>query len=446
MTSAPEGLLDELLAVTGDARLPLIDALSTLGADAVPALIERLDQAQQFDWAVVGGILQRIGEPALVALRDLAVRGGSTELRRRAAWSYTRFGPDWVGHYATGLTSADPRVRALSLTGIGFCKSAALTIAADISALLGDPFPEVRTGSERVLTSLGRTVMPLLQQIRRDGPGQARRAALRALAEIGGPDAFDARDRAAVERLLRLKTADDAPEPISCCFLSWIAVRGGDQQGIADIMSLSNAHPATFAMGSFAADIDSHSGFRDDRNEVYARVFVTPQVDGWTLVVGRYCDPSDPDRSQDVLNLCLHLSARYGQAQAYFYSAQGDGSTWLAAENGSLLRRGSAMDGEECDETLCLGDPLPYEQQRRAALGLDPLHPGNHHHDQELERDEDGDCPWRDEVVEIAIPIAAGMSVDPLALGPHTSVRGTGLLALTPYGRRTGTPPGALPV
>ena len=51
----------------------------------------------------------------------------------------------------------------------------------------------------------------------------------------------------------------------------------------------------TFALGY---DIVAHETM--DGAE-YGRVYVTPAVDGWTLVLGPWCSPVDPERAADVL-------------------------------------------------------------------------------------------------------------------------------------------------
>lgn len=72
-----------------------------------------------------------------------------------------------------------------------------------------------------------------------------------------------------------------------------------------------------------------------------------------------------------MLRLCTELSARYGRAQTYYYGGQGDGSAWLVAEHGTLIRR-YGETGEAEDELLTLGEPLRYERTRRTELGLHP--------------------------------------------------------------------------
>lgn len=79
-----------------------------------------------------------------------------------------------------------------------------------------------------------------------------------------------------------------------------------------------------------------------------------------------------------------YVTTRFGRAQAYYYGAQGDGSAWLVAEHGTVIRR-YCETGEGEDELLTLGEPLRLERS-------------------------------------------------PLNIGPETVSRGVGVIALTPYG------------
>ncbi|MGW7196193.1 hypothetical protein [Streptomyces chryseus] len=201
-----------------------------------------------------------------------------------------------------------------------------------------------------------------------------------------------------------------------------------------EIMGLAHPRPVTFALANDVVDSDSH-GATDEDFVPLARVFVTPELDGWTLVIGRWCSPVIDERSEDVLQLCTALSARYGQAQAYYYGAQADGSGWLVAQDGVVVRRYCETgDGE--DELLTLGEPLPLERARRAELGLSPEWDA-------AEEDEDDEDEWKWVAHDLAPEIAKALGVSPLALTPSTSVRGIGVLALTPYGVAHGVPPGA---
>ncbi|MFI6457787.1 hypothetical protein ACIBF6_40295 [Streptosporangium amethystogenes] len=188
------------------------------------------------------------------------------------------------------------------------------------------------------------------------------------------------------------------------------------------VLGLSSPKPITFAEVREVIDTDGHGG-PDDRRYL-SRVFVTPEVDGWTLVIGAWCDPCDSERHEDVLRLCETLSARYEGAQAYYYGAQGDGSAWLIADHDRVVRRYAAT-GEPDDELLTLGDPLPLEQERLAELGLPTNGDLRSASNEQTEE-------WTEIAFDLAPEIAAVYGVSPFTLTRETRVRGTGMLALTP--------------
>lgn len=188
------------------------------------------------------------------------------------------------------------------------------------------------------------------------------------------------------------------------------------------LLGLTAPVPVSFGEAEEAVDEDSHSG-----TERTGRVYVSPALDGWTLAIGRWCDPCDIERSDDVLRMCEALSASYGRAQAYYYGAQGDGSAWLIAEQGMVVRRYCETgDGE--DHYLTLGEPLPYERSCREALGLTTTW------DAATESEEDED-EWAMETMHMAPEIAAELGISPLSLTADIPFSGTGLLARTPRGR-----------
>jgi hypothetical protein len=193
------------------------------------------------------------------------------------------------------------------------------------------------------------------------------------------------------------------------------------------VLGLTRPVPVTFAEAETLIEEDGH-GEADGNPDGLARVYVSPEVDGWTLVIGPWCDPCDGERGDEVLRLCTELSARYGRAQAYYYGWQGDGSAWLIAERGNVLRRYCAT-GEAKDALSTLGEPLPLERARREQLGLSPTW-------DEGTRDDEAEDEWKGAAFDLAPEIAAALGTSPLTLTADTPVHGTGVLALTPA--RTG--------
>ncbi|KOV35768.1 hypothetical protein ADK60_08690 [Streptomyces sp. XY431] len=413
------------------------DALVSLGPAVLPVLMEHLcDAASPVREAALLSVLRRTGTSAFQPVLEALQSAPPGQAHWRALRVFTGLGAAALDGYTSVLTHENPVVRRAAVMAISKCGDDGVLLAERVLPLLGDPDAEVRRTAVRSFSSWGAVVVPALQAVRRGGPGAARAGALEALAEIGGEAVISARDMAALERLVRLKLPDDVPTPIACCFLSWIAVSTGDQGGVMELLGLSSPRPVPFAAGVFAADCDSHAGLDENPLDQYCRVFVTPELAGWTLVVGSWCDPSSAEREAEVLEVCARLSAQFGRAQAYWHSEQNDGSAVLVAEQGTIVRRFAYIPGEDMQH-LELGAPLAYEQQRRAALGLPALAPG--HVDTEEEDDE-----WTWELLDLAPGLAGELSLDPRSVDANTLARGTGVLALTEYGRSLSAPVGAL--
>lgn len=190
-----------------------------------------------------------------------------------------------------------------------------------------------------------------------------------------------------------------------------------------ELMGLVQSRPVTFAEAEEIIEDDGH-GESEENPVGTARVYVSPELDGWTLVIGPWCDPCDVERSDDVLRLCRDLSVRYGQAQAYYYGSQGDGSAWLIAQDGVVLRR-YCETGEAEDAFLTLGEPLPLERARREQLGLSAVW-------DETTRSEEAEDEWKWAAFDLAPEIAAALGVSPFKLTADTRVEGVGVIALTP--------------
>lgn len=416
-----------------DRREAARESLAARGLAAVrPLLDELLDETSPVrHWDIEFVLTERIGSVAFDEVLAALAAATDDESRGRVSRVFTRFGA--VDRYIGALSHPSARVRGSAAFGIQSACSVAfgrepnpgvdygLVIDALIP-LLADPDPEVAQRAEWVLTMLGPGVEEPLRRVRDHGPGRLRARALTALAATGGEEALSPADRAAVERLIRIKVRDERARPLDTCFTSWIAVPTGDQQGIVELLGLFEARPATFELGLSVGAHDSH-----DYAE-HGRVYVTPEVDGWTLVLGPWCNPVDPQRAEDVLHAVTELSRRYGRAQAYYFGEQGGGSGWLVAEDGNAVRRfGSCWEDDGAGFTL--GEPLPEERAACVEEGITPV--GDVGADDE---------EWTDLAAYLAPQLAEQLGLSPMALGPHTTVRGVGAVAFTPYAREHGRP------
>ncbi|MET0135930.1 MAG: hypothetical protein ABW215_20310 [Kibdelosporangium sp.] len=207
---------------------------------------------------------------------------------------------------------------------------------------------------------LDAAMLPGLRAIRRDGPARARRAALLALLHLGGERALDPADLAVLRRLVQVKSPHDRPRSLDACFNAWLTVRGGDQQGIMRVLGLTRSAPATYDLGETLVSHLGHGG--PDRSRTWRHVFVSPRLNGWTVVSGPSCAPDDQPQVEGWLQ---ELSAAYGDAQAYFYGSQGEGDAWLVGSQGRIVRRFSS---EKPDTST--GEPLPIEMRALERLGF----------------------------------------------------------------------------
>ncbi|WP_405795722.1 hypothetical protein [Streptomyces sp. NBC_01506] len=376
-------------------------------------------------------LAERIGPAAFDEV--VAALAGATdeESRRRLSRVFSRFGA--VDRYVEALSHPSARIRGSAAYGIqSACSMAfgrepkpgvdyALLIDALIP-LLADPDPDVAQRAEWVLTMLGPGVEGRMRDVRVHGPAHLRSRALTVLAQVGGEEALSSADRAAVERLIRIKVLHEQAQPLDTCSTSWIAVPTGDQRGIVEQLGLFEVRPATFALGLSIGMHDTEDGAE------YGRVYVTPEVDGWTLVLGPWCNPGNPERAQDVLRLVTELSRRYGRAQAYYFGEHGGGSSWLVAQGGDVVRR-FRSPGTNDDAQFTVGEPLPEERAACVEEGLTPV--GDAGAD---------DKEWMELAGYLGTYLAQRLGVSPTDLGPHTTVRGVGAVALTPYAREHGRP------
>ncbi|MEU7729633.1 HEAT repeat domain-containing protein [Streptomyces sp. NPDC040724] len=434
------------------------DALVAQGAPVVGAVLELLcDERSPVDWTVSADVLCRIGAPALRPLADAAAAADSPEVARRTAWALGRLEVEDPEVYEPLLSHAHPRVRTNALCAFQSRGAGAVRFVDRLIPLLGDPEPEVRQRAVWTFTAIGAGAVPGLRRVRREpatGTG-IRSGALEALAAIGGPAALDGGDLEAWRRLARIKRLSETPHGMHLCG-SWYAVPTDDQDAVLEAFDLGDPEPVTLRTGEAAWNQDHH-GWNRNPHRTCARVFVSPVLDGWTLVFGdtsqdhHRIDPAEDGEevlAEVVRARCIDLSRRFGAAHWYGMSC-GDGWTaWCIAEAGAVVRHYDAFDAEEngdegpshpCES----GYLLPHEDgfPEDAFDGVDPSDTAaftEHFHRLQL---------------ELGIPdtlyandIAARLSVDPGALGADTGVSGHGVLALTACGREHGHPAGALPV
>jgi hypothetical protein len=454
------GLLTESLSGSWEHTRAARDALVEQGAAAVGAVLEVLcDERSPVDWTVSADVLRRIGEPALRPLAHMVAAAGSPEIERRAGWVLGRLEVGDPGIYGPLLNHEHPRVRGAALSVFQECGEAAAGYIDRLIPLLGDPEPEVRRRAVLAFRAIGAAAVPDLQRVRRlPAPGpRVRAGALEALAAIAVPDGLDRRDQDAWRRLTKIKLLAEVPDDMHLCG-SWFAVSTDDQEAVLDAFDLGSPEPVTMRTGAAAWNHDHHNWSPVVSHAACSRVFVSPVLDGWTLVFGDSSQDThrikDADDRDEVFPLvvrqrCTDLSRRFGSAQWYGMSC-GDGWTaWCIAEDGEILRHYDAFDTEEDDGG---GEPA-HPAEAGYLLPHQDGFPKGAFDGVSLADSEAVVARYRQVKEDLQIPdtccasdIAARMSVDPGVLGAHTRTSGNGVVALTACGREHGHPAGALPV
>ena len=453
---------DVAIAYMGTALLRLVDqprgAASVAGATVlrmkIESLLEDLDSddaarieaaaarlAEQAD-SVVPELLRGVAgvqrtadlQPVMRALRHIgppAFDGVLAAWQRKEVtdWQADRFLEVFDERSADQYASlaADP-VYGKSAKGFRGLIRLRVESEAGLTALVGC-FARARTvhfAASDYARLLHDTFRPRLRSLRRDPAAspRIRRGAMAALVAGGGADALDDRDRAAVERLIRVKIQDEIPRlPSSTLSGWWMAVPGASYEGVFEALGLHDRQPVTVAAGVQASESrEIRVPGPDGVDRTVGRVFVTPELNGWRLVFGPF-DLIVGDPWDGMFETVERLSAHCGQAQFFFLDDAGGSDVWLVAENGRVIRQYVAEGDPEWE-----GDPLPWETIAVDDPDFDPEHdesPSN--------------------AGTMGARSACGyLSVDPDAVGPDTVVRGHGWLALTEPGVGHGAFPGTL--
>jgi hypothetical protein len=406
-----------------------------------PLIAAMLDEDSAFDPFEAGSILRQIGRPAFGTLADALATAATEETRRRCSWAFMGFGSRLLDLYVHALSHPSPYVRETAALALQYQEGAALSAVPALLPLLADPHEDVRQRAVWAIAAIGEGALPVLQRVRQHGPGVLRPGALRAIAQLAGDAALDVRDRAAIERLIRIKLLVERPEAIDGCGAcgSWLALPTGDQNAIMDSLDLSDPRPATMRLGFAAYSCDRHGLASRERRA--GRVFITPQLNGWTLVMGGGWRCA----FDDEVVAARQLSERFGAAQAFGFDGQTGWSSYLICTNGNIVRR---YVGESPE--LCIGPRLAVEENRLLFDDF-PFADGDL---SEIDlQGPDKDAQWASLLARYeligdcnTLTVADAMSVSPVNLTANTMKSGHGILALTALGRIHGVPAGALPI
>ena len=298
--------------------------------------------------------------------------------------------------YLPLLDDREPLVRWWGLRALARSGATASRFLDAVLPLVGDPESVVSDQALATLDAFGPDAMAILRALGQK-PGPVRGLALRAVAALGGWPSLAPEHRALLTLNVDDRVARETPESmwaggpmaiwrrrrpgdlIGDWTGYWLAVPTGDQVALVDELGMVEAMPTTM-----------HDGMRYSIQT--GCVFVTPQLDGWTLVFGY--DLPDGLSVESVRECLVALSRRFGSAHWHFLDDIGSG--WAIAEHGNLIHL--RLSGEDPDDDEVIGPPHPAVP--------DDESPGY-----------------------ATLRVAQLSSVDASAIGPHTTVRGHGLVA-----------------
>ena len=148
----------------------------------------------------------------------------------------------------------------------------------------------------------------------------------RVLGRAGGPETAPAS--------LVVDAAPDRPIPFGYKE-GWLAVRSDVAEAVASSLGLQGVVRSNWA-----------SRF-DQGNRRLGAVFLTPPVDGWTLVAtGSDLEADAEANAAQVVEVLERLSAQFGEAQFFGSYRSVSYAAWFRATDGVLHRAYSVADGE----------------------------------------------------------------------------------------------------
>ena len=205
--------------------------------------------------------------------------------------------------------------------------------------------------------------------------------------------------------------------PLPFFDMSWLAVKNPKPEVVMDVLSLSDAQVVTWKQG-LSAVCGDYWDFAAHLDAPLSRVFITPRIQGWRLVVGGSYGANEDGGSDGFRNaarMCRKLSAIYGKTHAFTTQGRMAVYAWILASEGRTYRE------FVCDADILTNRGKPAKAEIASMKAWD------------------GDDEWYPSEVDV-MAVAAETSINPLKLGRKTKCVGKGFLAVTKWGRKNGVP------
>lgn len=134
---------------------------------------------------------------------------------------------------------------------------------------------------------------------------------------------------------------------------AWLAVKTSDRRKLEKCLEIKEVKEANWSMGLEVA------------YEKGGRLFFTPAMDNWVIMIGVSLPDAIKDR-QKLTDLLIKLSKEFGEAQYFGTHRVTEYQAWVKAVNGNIVRA-VAYSGERQAFSWVAGEPTKIEKE----LGLD---------------------------------------------------------------------------
>jgi len=182
----------------------------------------------------------------------------------------------------------------------------------------------------------------------------------------------------------------------------WIAVKTNDKAKIAEILEIKNGKPCNWKYGIEQAYQD--------------KVFITPQVGQWTLIVGwgltSFSFKSELEEVRSFTGKIDKLSKEFGEAQFFVTHRVSDYQLWAKSISGKTTRLYCFL-GEKGENIAIEGEPTEIEKKFKLVNTFSKEAKDENY----LERT---DILSPDE--EFVMKIAANWSIDPTTLNQRKDI------------------------
>lgn len=129
-------------------------------------------------------------------------------------------------------------------------------------------------------------------------------------------------------------------KPVSFGYkMCWLAIKNASSVELVKDLEIINPAPAGWQQGIETVYKDSQ------QDTMKNTVYLTPEIEGWTLIVSYSLPTPEPETAQILLELLEYLSSKYGIACSYGTNSVSEYHHWIKYTSGKLIRAFATAEG-----------------------------------------------------------------------------------------------------